>query len=240
MARNPLAMKLSSFADFSADDAAALDWLSADVRPFKARTDLIKEGDRPEAVFLLIEGWAMRYKVLPDGRRHIMAFLIPGDLCDVHVFILKEMDHSIGLVTNARVAVIPKEKMLALIEDRPKMTQALWWSSLVDDSVLREWLVNMGQRSAHDGIAHLLVEIWLRLRAVGMADDGTIRLPLTQNDIADAMGLTPVHVNRTLQQMRQEGLIELASGALHIPDVRRLMEVSDFDPNYLHLERRVN
>lgn len=237
---NPLATKLSHYVDLSDDDVGALDWLCADVRPFKAGKHLIKEGDRPEVVFLLIDGWAMRYKVLRDGRRHIMAYLVPGDLCDVQVFLLKAVDHNIALLGDASVAIIPQAKMSALLDERPRLTRALGWSSLVEDSVLREWLVNMGQRDAHDRIAHLLAEMWLRLRTVGLASDHSIKLPLTQADLADTLGLTPVHINRMLQQMRKAGLIEIGGGALHIPDVQRLMDVSDFDANYLHLERRAD
>lgn len=237
---NPLAAKLSMFADISRDDKAALNWLCDDVRVFQPKCDLIRESDRPENVFLLIDGWAIRYKVLPNGRRQIMAYLIPGDLCDVHVFILKEMDHCIGLLNEARIAVIPKEKMLSLLDERPRLARALWWSSLVDDSVLREWLVNMGQRNAYDRIAHLLAEMWLRLSVVGRVDGNSMQLPLTQVDLADTMGLTAVHVNRVLQQLRQDGLIELASGTLRIPNIEKLMRVSAFEPNYLHLQPRVN
>ncbi|WP_206240086.1 Crp/Fnr family transcriptional regulator [Novosphingobium terrae] len=237
---NPLAAKLSMFADISLDDKAALNWLCDDVRVFQPKCDVIKEGDRPENVFLLVDGWAMRYKVLPNGRRQIMAYLIPGDLCDIHVFILKEMDHCIGLLSEARIAVIPKEKMLSVLDERPRLARALWWSSLVDDSVLREWLVNMGQRNAYDRIAHLLAEMWLRLSVVGRVDGNSMQLPLTQVDLADTMGLTAVHVNRVLQQLRQDGVIELASGTLRIPNIEKLMRVSAFEPNYLHLQPRVN
>lgn len=238
MHSNPLTRKLSSFAEITADDAAALDWLCADVRPFKAKRDLIKEGDRPEQVFLMIDGWAMRYKLLRNGRRQIMAVLVPGDLCDAHVFILREMDHNIGLLCDAQVALIPKEKILTLTDERPRLARALWWSALVDESVLREWLVNMGQRDAHGRIAHLIAEFWLRLETVGLIDGDSFKLPLTQEEIGDAMGLTPVHVNRTLQRMRSSGLIELSRGTLQVPDFRRLCAASGFNPNYLHLDRR--
>lgn len=239
MSLNPLLTKLSAFADIGEDDARALEWLCTNVTTHKAKSDLIREGDRPESVFLILDGWAMRYKLLPDGSRHIMAFLVPGDLCDVHVFILKAMDHNIGLLSEARVAAIPKEKMLALVDERPRLTQALWWSSLVDDSILREWLVNMGQRDARERIAHLLVEMWWRLRAIGRVDYHAIDLPLTQQDLADTMGLTPIHVNRILQQLRAEGLVELNHRKLRIPDIERLSAMSGFNPNYLHLDRRL-
>jgi CRP-like cAMP-binding protein len=167
-----------------------------------------------------------------------MAFLLPGDLCDVHIFILKEMDHAIGILSNARVAAIPQQKIIEVFEERPTLRRALWWSTLVDEGTLREWLVNLGQRDARDRLAHLFIELWYRARAVGLVHDDAFGMPLTQNDLADTMGLTPVHVNRTLQQMRRDGLIELQRGRIRIPDIEQLKRIADFEPNYLHLERR--
>ena len=233
---NPLAAKLRNFAPLSDVDARELDRLCRDVRSYRPKQDLIKEGDRPEVVFLLVEGWAYRYKILPDGRRQIMAYLVPGDLCDVHIFILRQMDHSIGLLSEARVAAIPKQTMLKLFAERPDLARALWWSTLTDEAVLREWLVNLGQRDAYDRVAHLLAELWLRLRMVGMAEGDGFDLPLTQTDLGDTLGLTSVHVNRMVQRMRVDGLIDLSRGHIHIPDVRRLMAVTRFEPNYLHLD----
>lgn len=233
---NPLTAKLRNFAPLSDADAAELDGLCADVRSYRARRDLVKEGDRPEFVFLLVEGWACRYKILSDGRRQIMAYLVPGDLCDVHIFILKHMDHSMGLLSDAKVAAIPRQKIIDIFERGGTLARALWWSTLTDEAVLREWLVNIGQRDAYDRIAHLLVEVWLRLRMVGLTIDGAFRLPITQTDLADSLGLTPVHVNRMLQRMRLEGLIDFSRGRLRISDVAKLMAVTRFEPNYLHLD----
>lgn len=213
-----------------------IEGLCADVRSHRAKGDLIKEGDRPDHVFLLVEGWAYRYKILHDGKRQIMAYLVPGDLCDVHIFILKQMDHSIGLISDAKVAAIPKEKMLALFAERPNLAQALWWSTLTDEAVLREWIVNMGQRDAYERVAHLLVELWLRLKAVGRTANGSFELPVTQADLGDTLGLTSVHVNRTLQRLRTDGLVQFSRGRLLIPDVPRLMAVTRFEANYLHLD----
>ncbi|WP_419808548.1 Crp/Fnr family transcriptional regulator [Sphingomonas sp.] len=235
---NPLVQKLSSFVDLDEEDVSRVESLCYDVRRFKAKRNLIREGDRPEVVFLLLEGWACRYKVLPNGTRHIMAYLLPGDLCDVHVFILKEMDHSLALLSDAKVAVIPKQKMLGLIEQRPKLARALWWATLVDEAILREWLVNMGKRPAYDRVAHLFVELYLRLRAVGLAPDHSFDLLATQADLGDTLGITSVHMNRTLQKLKGEGLIQSAQGRLRIPDIQRLKNVTRFEENYLHLNRR--
>jgi CRP-like cAMP-binding protein len=233
-----LTTKLSCFVDLDEADRQRLDSLATGASPVAAGQDLIRAGDRPEDVFLLVEGWACRYKLLPDGKRQIMAYLIPGDLCDIHIFILKQMDHAIGLLSDARVARVPKQDMLALIRERPVIGQALLWSTLVDEATLREWLVNIGQRDAYQRIAHLFCEMWQRMRQVNLVADGEFALPLTQEQLGDTVGLTAVHVNRTLQRMRTEGLISLSSKQLTIHDIERLKIVAGFDPNYLHLERR--
>lgn len=232
----PVASKLQAFTRLSRDDLAALGQLSRSVRMVEARRDLITEGDKPRHVHMVMDGWGCRYKNLPDGKRQIVSFFIPGDLCDINVFILKQMDHSIGAITRLKVAVITPEEMAALTEGRPRLTQALFWHELVELAIQREWTVNLGQRSAYERLGHLLVELYVRLRAVGRSQDGRCDFPLTQNDLADATGLTAVHVNRTLQELRRDGLIELERKQLKILDLERLMDVSMFNPNYLHLE----
>ncbi|MCH2487781.1 MAG: Crp/Fnr family transcriptional regulator [Erythrobacter sp.] len=235
---NPLSQKLSRFVDLDASERAMLDTFCRTTQSLASGTTLIEEGDRPDDVVFLVEGWGYRFKILPTGERQIMAYLVPGDLCDVHIFILQEMDHSIGLLSDARVARIPKADMLQAFHEHPRIAQALWWATLVDEAVLREWLVNIGQRSAFESIAHLFCELWLRLSEVGLTKGYTFALPFTQEQLGDTMGLTPVHVNRTLQRMREEGLITLKSKELVIEDIERLRQIADFNPNYLHLDRR--
>ncbi len=229
--------KLEAFTRLSADDRAALVQVSRNVRFVEPRRDLVSEGDRPRYVHLVLDGWACRYKSLPDGKRQIVSIFVPGDFCDINVYILKTMDHSIGALTRLKVAMITPEEMNALTEGRPRVTQALWWHELVTTAIQREWTVNLGQRSAYERLGHLLVELYLRLKTVGRAEDGRCDFPLTQNDLADATGLTAVHVNRTLQELRHDGLIELERKQLRILDLERLKDASMFNPNYLHLER---
>ena len=231
-----VASKLEGFTRLSTDDRAALSELSRNFRYVEPRRDLISEGDKPRYVHLILDGWACRYKQLPDGKRQIVGLFVPGEFCDVNVYILKQMDHSIGAITRLKVAVITPEEMNALTADRPRITQALWWHELVTAAVQREWTLNLGQRSAYERLAHLLVELYLRLNAVGRARDGRCDFPLTQNDLADATGLTSVHVNRTLQELRRDGMIELERKQLQILDLERMMDVSMFNPNYLHLD----
>jgi CRP-like cAMP-binding protein len=231
-----VASKLEAFVKLSPDDRAALERISQNIRYIDARRDLIAEGDKPRHVHLMLEGWAARYKSLPDGKRQIVSIFVPGDFCNVNDHILKAMDHSIAAITRLKVAVISPEEMNALTDQRPRITRALWWQELVGAAIQREWTLNLGQRTAYERLGHLLVEIYLRLRTVGRARDGRCDFPLTQNDLADATGLTAVHVNRTLQELRRDGLIELERKQLHILDLDRLMDVSMFNPNYLHLD----
>lgn len=201
-----------------------------------ARRDLIREGEKPEFSYLIVEGWAGRYKTLPDGRRQIVSFSIPGDFCDLNVYVLKEMDHSIGAITRLSVADISREEMDELTTRDPRITQGLWWEALVNAAIQREWTLNIGQRTAYERIAHLLVELYLRLKTVGQTQNGSCDFPLTQTDLADATGLTAVHVNRTLQELRRDDLIILERRRLTIPDIPKLMDAAMFNPNYLHLD----
>jgi len=232
-----LFFKLQAYTRLSSEDQAALAALGrSPVHEAQPRRDLIREGDEPKAVRLILSGWACRYKGLPDGRRQIVGFFVPGDFCDLNVYILKEMDHSIGAITRVSYAQIAPEEMERITEERPRIARALWWNELVNASIQREWLLNVGQRTAHERIAHLLVEMFLRLRAIGLAEEQSCDFPITQSDIAEATGLTSVHVNRTLQDLRREGLVELAQKRLTIPDLGALMRAAMFNPNYLHLD----
>ena len=232
---NPLVRKLQLFGTLPAEDTQLLDAVSAPVRKVDGRQDIIHEGDSPENVQLVLDGFACRYKTLHDGKRSIFAYLLPGDFCDLNVFILKAMDHTIATLGPCAVVAIPRGRILDLMA-RPAIARALWWATLVDEATLREWLVNLGHRDAGTRIAHLFCELHLRLKSVGLSDGGEFALPLTQTDIADTMGLSTVHVNRTLQSLRAQGLITLKSGHLVIHDIERLREVSGFNPNYLHLD----
>jgi CRP-like cAMP-binding protein len=231
-----LALRLESITRLSAEDKAAVQKIARVSRVIPARRDVIREGERPKHVHLMVDGWACSYKALPDGRRQIVAFFVPGDLCDLNVYVLNEMDHTLGAITRLSVADISRDDMDALTATHPRITQALWWDCLVQQSIQREWTLNVGQRTAYERIAHLLVELFLRLRSVKMTQGDSCDLPLTQTDIADATGLTAVHVNRTLQELRHDGLIELDKRRLRIPNLGRLMDAAMFNPNYLHLD----
>lgn len=238
MRLNPLKTKLEAFTRLSEADRAAVDRaVSRNVRTFSARRDIAREGDRPRVIYVMLEGWACRYKTLPDGRRQVVAFFVPGDLCDLNVFILKEMDHSVGAINAVRAAEIGRDELERLTENHPRITQALWWNELVNIAVQREWTLNVGQRSAYERISHLMCEMYLRLRTVELSRGRSCDFPITQTDIGDATGLTAVHVNRTLRQLRDEGLIELKGRRLDILDFPGLRAAAMFNDNYLHLDR---
>ncbi len=233
-----IARKLQQFTKLSQDDKEALDRLATSrVRRMGAREDIMREGDAPREMNLILTGWAYRYKQLEDGRRQIVAFFLPGDLCDLNSFILREMDHSIGTLTPVTFAEISRANLEEVMMGHPRLVQALWWETLVTTAILREWTMNLGQRSALERMAHLLCELFLRLRAVGLTDGDTCELPVTQAELAEATGLSAVHVNRTLQELRGSGLIVLKGRTLRIPNLDVLQDTALFNPNYLHLDR---
>jgi CRP-like cAMP-binding protein len=230
----PLIRKLEQFAKLSDRNRQVLEDASREVKVFGPRQDIITEDDKPDNVHLILEGWAARYKVLANGDSSIMAYLIPGDLCDVHVTLLDQMDHSIGTLSTCRIAFIPRERMNEIMCGDWQLSRAIWWSILVDEAILREWLVTVGHRPADKRLAHFICEMLLRSKAVGLADDDGFDLPVTQEELGDTMGLSTVHVNRTFQELRRQGLITSKGRRISVDDVDRLFEFADFNPNYLH------
>lgn len=232
---NRFVQKLKCLADLSALDVAALESATAHPREFAARQDLIREGDRPGPVFVVLEGWVCRYKILPSGTRQITAFLMPGDACDLHVGILAEMDHSLQAITHARVALIQGNEMRAMFEAHPRIAQAMYMAQLIDEGTLRAWIVSMGRRSSIERVAHLMCELHLRSQATN-GDD--VSLPISQIVLADALGMTPVHVNRVLRELRLAGAMTLQRGSLTVMDPVKLIQIAGFDENYLHRRSR--
>lgn len=234
---NAFVRKLESFEPLQRDEREWLQDLTRHARDVDADQDLISEGDKPEDVHLVLEGFAVRYKMTTEGQRHIFAYMIAGDFCDLHVALLKRMDHSIRTVRPSRIVKISPSTIIEITEKRPAIARALWLCSLVDEATLREWLVNIGQRTAPQRIAHLFCEMHVRLKAVGLTSNGSFELPLTQEELGDTMGLSSVHVNRSLRELRAAELVTMRNGQIVISDVERLKVYSGFDPSYLHLER---
>lgn len=236
---NTLVQKLARFVALSEEEKSILARIVTHKRTIAAKKDIIAEDDKPEHITVILEGFACRYKHMENGERQITAYLIPGDFCDLHVFLLDAMDHNIGTLSRCTVANISREDVLELTKKFPAITAALWMATLVDAATLREWLANIGRRSAAKRLAHLLCELLMRLEVVGHVKDDEFDLPITQIDLADTTGLTHIHVNRSLTTLRKKGLISLKRNVLTIHDPEGLMEFSEFNPNYLHLAKRV-
>lgn len=235
---DPLFRLLGRYMPLDAADREAL--LALETGPLchrPARSDIAREGDNPTVIRLLVSGWACRYKDLPDGRRQIVGFFLPGDFCDLNIYILSELDHSIGALTAVSFYELQPQQFQQVIDERPHLTRALLWQEMVSSGIQREWLLSIGQRSPLERLAHLFVELYYRLKAVGIAHGLTFEFPITQHHLAEANGLSLVHLNRTLQEMRREGLIELSDRQLTIVDLEHLKAVAMFNSNYLHFNR---
>ena len=237
-ATSMLIRKLESSATLSDAERQAVQSLPVRIHNLDARQDIVRDGDQPTHCCLILDGWACRYKMLSQGKRQILSFHIPGDIPDLQSLHIHTMDHSLATLTKAVVAFIPHESLRELTARHPGLAAAFWRDTLIDAGIFREWLVSMGRRSAFEHVAHLFCELYLKLQAVGLAGDHRCPMPLTQTDLADALGLTSVHVNRVLQEMRGRTLITLRSQTLVIEAWDELLRVSEFDPTYLQLEKR--
>jgi CRP-like cAMP-binding protein len=234
---NPLIRKLESIFALSDDERLALQSLTMQVQELRPDQDIVREGDRPSRSFTLLSGFTSTYKVTGEGKRQIVAFGIAGDIPDLQSLHLKVLDISIATVSPCRVGFITHEDLWRLCTRHPRIAAAFWRETLVEGAIFREWVVNVGRREAYPRMAHVLCEMLVRLRAVGLVEDHACDLPITQVEFADAIGTSTVHVNRVLQELRADGLIELKGDRLNIPDWEMLKQAGDFDPTYLHLEQ---
>lgn len=187
---------------------------------------------------LVLEGLVARYKDLNEGQRQITELHVPGDFVDLHGFLLKRLDHNVGALTPVRLAFFPHAELKRITEREPHLGRLLWLSTLIDAAVQRERILSIGRRSALARVAHLLCELYVRLDVIGQVDGLTYRLPVTQLDIADATGLTAVHVNRMLRQLRRDTIVTFRGGLVEIHDLERLEQVAEFDRDYLFLDNQ--
>lgn len=199
-------------------------------------TYLVREGEPPEACALLLTGFAFRHKVTGDGQRQIMSFHMPGEFLDLQNSFLEVADHNVQTLTRCDVALVAVAALRQLGQDHPLLARAMWIETLIDAAIFREWIVNVGRRDATARISHLLCEFALRLEAAGLARAHRYEMPMTQEQIADCTGLTPVHVNRVLKALGGQGLIVRERRSVTILDWDRLQEIGDFNTRYLHLE----
>ncbi|HUD93357.1 Crp/Fnr family transcriptional regulator [Sphingobium sp.] len=182
----------------------------------------------------MLDGWGARYKMLEDGRRQIVSLLLPGDLCDPFCFLLHRADHGVAALTAIKVAEVGRGQFEEIALDNPEITKAMWINALMTASIQRKWCVNLGRRTALERLSHLFCELYHRLRKVGLVSNSGFHFPVTQLELADATGLTMVHTNRILREMRRKGLIELQRRQLIVPDLGALERICAFDPSYLH------
>ena len=232
--RHLLVQKLESIAPLTTEERQALLDLPMTVWSYVRGQDIVRDGDRPGECSLILEGFACRYKLLPDGRRQIMAFHTPGDMPDLQSLHIEVMDHAVGAMMPTRAAFIPHTSLRALTGRYPGLVHAFWRDTLVDAAVFREWLVAVGRRDAHERIARLVCEMLLRFKAVGLASENVFEFPATQADLADALGLSNVHVNRVLQDLRRDGLITWTRTTVTILRWKELQDRGLFDDTYLH------
>jgi CRP-like cAMP-binding protein len=217
------------------EDAAEILALPYKLRALEAQSYTLREGEKPDRCAILIRGFAYRHKVTGDGSRQILSLHIPGDALDFQNMFLEESDHNVQMLTRGEVAEIARPHLEELVQSRARIGEAILIASLVESSIFREWTLNVGRRDSRSRIAHLLCEFAYRLHAQGLAKGSVYELPMTQEQLADATGLTPVHVNRVLKGLQSEGLIERDRRMISIPSWEKLRDVGDFSPRYLHV-----
>lgn len=233
---NYFVRKMALRVALSDDDVKALLFATGTAIRVEAGKDLASEGDRPQGSPIILSGFACKYRSLRDGSRSILAYLIPGDGCDMHSSILQSMPHSIGALTDCVVALLDYRKIKELAACYPNIYLGLWWSVLVDEAILQELLVGVGRRPADKQVAYFLCDVFTRLQAIGIAREAAFKLPLTQSELADTAGLSKMHVHRVLTELRKQNLINVHHKGISIPDFARLKSFSGFCANYLQLK----
>ncbi len=233
----PVVHRLSAFRKLSEAGILAI---KAAVREKIAKAsageDLACEGDRSDMVRMFLSGWACRYKALEDGRRQIVGFVLPGDTCDAFAYLFSKMDHSVAALTPVVYSELDHDAFEQLMSANESVAEALLCETVVAKAIQREWAINLGRRDALERVAHIICELFERLKVVGLAQGNSFAFPVTQMDLADATGLSTVHLNRTLQELRASGLITLRDRTLTIRDLHALRNTAMFNPNYLHLD----
>ncbi|ATY30774.1 Crp/Fnr family transcriptional regulator [Sphingomonas psychrotolerans] len=231
-------MKLRARDDISAEEEQALYDALGEVLHYPADHTFITAGKELDRSTLLLEGILCRYKDLSDGERQITELHVAGDFADLHSFTLKHLDHNVMTLTPAKIVQVPHERLKRITEQHPHLARVLWFSTNLDAAIHREWEVSLGRRSALQRAAHLFCELQVRLGIVGLATEHEFALPLTQVDLAECLGLTSVHVNRVLKELRERKLVEFRSSRVAIADLAGLRRVAEFDPAFLYLDKR--
>ncbi|HUG61976.1 MAG TPA: Crp/Fnr family transcriptional regulator [Methylomirabilota bacterium] len=232
-----LTRKLSTYAPLSQNDIKSLISIMGRPQVLPARHELRFDGEDGHRAFLIEEGWAFTYKILANGSRQVVDIGVAGDILGMRGLLLRNSDLSGALVTPAVVCELTTSALYQAFETAPRVAAALLWSTCRDESLIVEHLVDVGRRSAIERVAHFMLELYYRLRLVGLCQDGVFKCPLSQSLIADALGLTPIHLNRTMRELRENGLVVCSQGIARIEDERRLCEIAGYDPTYLDQAR---
>jgi CRP-like cAMP-binding protein len=231
-------LKLRRRDDVSPAEEAIIRSLIGEVRKVPADKVVIRAGEELHESLLLVDGWLARARDLAEGQRQITELHLPGDFADLHSFTLKRLEHNVISLTPCTIAAVPHERLLRVSEEQPHLTRLFWFSTNLDAAIHREWAVSLGRRPALARIAHLFCELFERLQIVGHVSGNSYAFPLTQAELAECLGLTAVHINRTLQELRARKLLAFENRQVTLLDTDQLKEVAEFDPAYLYLERR--
>ena len=229
--------KLRLRSDIGPEDERVIRGLVAGTRRVSADQLVVRAGEDLDSSLLLVDGWMIRSKDLPSGDRQVMELHVAGDFADLHGFTLKSLDHDVISVSDCVLAVVPHDRLMQISERHPRLARIYWLSTNIDAAITREMALSLAQRSAISRMAHLFCELHVRLSAVDRAQGDTFEFPLTQRELSECLGLTVVHVNRTLQELRRRGLVEAGSGQISILDKGALQALAEFDPSYLYLDR---
>jgi CRP-like cAMP-binding protein len=235
---NHLIQKIERRDKLSEEEREVLRNIVVQERSYERECDIVQYGDEPRDSNILLEGMVARCRILDDGRRQLLALHVPGDFVDLQSFLLQKMDHSVTAMTRCRIAMVPHAELRKVTEQYPHLSRLLWLSTLIDSAIHREWLLGMGRQSAVERLGRLICELYARLEVVGLAAAGKMQLALTQIELGDALGLSTVHVNRVVQELRARNLIIWRGHSVEITDWDALAALSHFDPIYLHLGPR--
>ena len=232
-----LLRKLTNLHDISEEEQAAVLSALTPPRHFKRGEDIVPDGSAPKQTTVMLLGSACRYKIMPNGKRHILTFQYPGDMTDLYSYVMKTLDHAVGALSDCTVAHIPHETVEALSKQYPNLQYTFWRDTMIDASISNSWALG-GARPTRERVAHMLCEIVVRLRAVGLVNDIHSPLPfvVTQQDLADALGLSLVHTNKTMASLKRAKLITRTGTKLEVIDWEGLKGVARFDPAYLHFK----
>jgi CRP-like cAMP-binding protein len=231
-------LKMRARSEVSGEEEAVMRSLVAEARTIAPKSVLIHSGEYLTKSTLLLDGLMCRYKDLKDGQRQVTELHVAGDFVDLHSFTLKRLDHNIMALTRCRIALVPHERLKRLTENYPHLTRIYWFTTNLDAAIHREWELSLGRRSAMARVAHLFCELQARLRLVGLANEAGFDFPITQIDLAECCGMTAVHVNRVLRDLREQGVAEFRRAKVSITDLPRLRRIAEFDPAYLYLDRQ--